>query len=172
MLSKKQGTQSLDPRVVDPWPKGQSPLTRFLKRKALMPWCPRFGAGENLLVQETLVSLTDSLSQTITQTFCSSKPNTLKKHHNPSHIYSILSQQGLMPAPTITYWYYLEIQDFLLELQNCICSYLMNTFFKKNYFSKNSKAYCDRDFWLHCSLLLNKFFSLPEKPDEKGIWCL
>jgi len=48
----------------------------------------------------------------------------------------------------------------------------MNTFFKKIISSKNSKAYCDRDFWLHCSVLLNKFFSLPEKPDEKGIWCL
>jgi len=32
----------------NPAPKGHRPLTRFLKRKALVPWCPRFGAGENL----------------------------------------------------------------------------------------------------------------------------
>jgi len=31
-----------------PLPKGRRPLTRFLKRKALVPWCPGFGTGENL----------------------------------------------------------------------------------------------------------------------------
>jgi len=34
--------------------KGHRPLTRFLKRKALVPWCPRFGAGENLPRAEPL----------------------------------------------------------------------------------------------------------------------
>jgi hypothetical protein len=62
--NRKIGSSIPNKQGRNPAPKGQSPLTkgrrpstRFLKRKALVPWCPRFGAGENLQGTESLVSL-------------------------------------------------------------------------------------------------------------------
>ena len=52
-LARGAGTPACD-KGRSPLTKGRRPLTRFLKRKALVPWCPGFGAGENLPRAEPL----------------------------------------------------------------------------------------------------------------------